>query len=327
MTEQVLAETTEMPEDAATVPELSAEPDVVVPEPEPKPIGEVLREAREAAGMSLSAVADRFKLRVAQVEAIEASDWASLPGATFVRGMLRSYARLLNLDPEPLLEQLSPKAKPLVTEEIIPASTPSLPASVSYIKQPRKDWGLVVLGLVFLVIATLIYFLLPDGLLQPAPSTETVAVETQPANVQTLTPNVVPLGQTAAPAVTETTTDKPATPPAVNVTPTPTVVPAPTPVVTDKNETDKAAQAKLLAEGGAPIRLSFTAPSWVEVRDRTGAVVFSETGKAGVERDVVGKPPLSLHIGNAGGVALQYKGKPVDMEPFVRNNIGRVKLD
>ena len=57
-----------------------------------------LRAAREAAGLSLDEVAQQLKLAPRQVRALEEDDFGVLPGRTFVRGFVRNYARLLNLD-------------------------------------------------------------------------------------------------------------------------------------------------------------------------------------------------------------------------------------
>ena len=62
--------------------------------PVPTSAGALLREAREAAGMSIDAVAQQLKLAPRQVQALEDGDFAHLPGRTFVRGFMRNYARL-----------------------------------------------------------------------------------------------------------------------------------------------------------------------------------------------------------------------------------------
>jgi len=67
-----------------------------------RPGGE-LRAAREAAGLELGEVAERLRLSPPLLRAIEADDYASLPPATFVRGYLRGYARLLGLDGDRLV--------------------------------------------------------------------------------------------------------------------------------------------------------------------------------------------------------------------------------
>lgn len=67
--------------------------------------GRCLRQAREARKLETSYVATALRLAPQVVEAIERDDYASLPSAVFVSGYIRSYARLLGLDPAPLNER------------------------------------------------------------------------------------------------------------------------------------------------------------------------------------------------------------------------------
>ncbi|WP_417498513.1 helix-turn-helix domain-containing protein [Lysobacter yangpyeongensis] len=67
--------------------------------------GAALRQAREAAGMSVEQVASQLRMTVRAVANLEADDWSSLGAPVFVRGQLRSYARLLGVDIEPYIEQ------------------------------------------------------------------------------------------------------------------------------------------------------------------------------------------------------------------------------
>jgi len=69
-------------------------------------VGNSLREAREQLGMSVNDVANRIKFAPRQIEALEADDYVRLPEAAFVRGFVRSYARLLELDATALLASL-----------------------------------------------------------------------------------------------------------------------------------------------------------------------------------------------------------------------------
>ena len=65
--------------------------------------GRRLREAREAAGLSLADVGSRLKMPVRVVESLERDDWSLLGAPVFVRGQLRSYSRLLGLTTEPIM--------------------------------------------------------------------------------------------------------------------------------------------------------------------------------------------------------------------------------
>jgi len=67
--------------------------------------GARLRQAREAAGLTVEQVASRLKMTVRSVANLEADDWNSLGAPVFVRGQLRSYARLLEIDIDPQLSE------------------------------------------------------------------------------------------------------------------------------------------------------------------------------------------------------------------------------
>lgn len=69
-------------------------------------VGKTLREAREKLGLSVADVANRIKFAAKQIEWLEDDDYARLPEAAFVRGFVRSYARLVELDPAQLLATL-----------------------------------------------------------------------------------------------------------------------------------------------------------------------------------------------------------------------------
>lgn len=66
-------------------------------------LGSLLREAREAKGLSLVDVNEETKINPKYLEALEDGRYGDLPTEVHVRGYLRNYARFLELDPEPLL--------------------------------------------------------------------------------------------------------------------------------------------------------------------------------------------------------------------------------
>src|SRR5258708_530369 len=68
--------------------------------------GRLLAQLRAERKLSIADVAQRLKYGVRQIEALEAEEFDKLPGATFVRGMVRGYAKLLETDPEPVLGAL-----------------------------------------------------------------------------------------------------------------------------------------------------------------------------------------------------------------------------
>ena len=69
-------------------------------------VGATLRAARERSGLSLTDVAGHLKFAPRQIEALEADDFINLPEIPFVRGFVRNYAKLLQIDSAPLLVAL-----------------------------------------------------------------------------------------------------------------------------------------------------------------------------------------------------------------------------
>ena len=68
-------------------------------------LGNLLREAREAKGLTLAEVQEETRISRKFLEALETGQFESLPTSVHVRGYLRNYARYLNLEPEPLLDR------------------------------------------------------------------------------------------------------------------------------------------------------------------------------------------------------------------------------
>ncbi len=69
------------------------------------PIGETLREARMRQKLDIADVEERTKIRAKYLRALENEEWSSLPGPTFVKTFLRTYAEVVGVDPHLLVEE------------------------------------------------------------------------------------------------------------------------------------------------------------------------------------------------------------------------------
>jgi cytoskeleton protein RodZ len=96
-------------------------------------VGSALAEARKALGLSHHDVAQQIKFMPRQLEALEAERFEALPGPTIARGMVRTYARFLKLEPDPLLERMAGHVE-------APDATPQLAARFSQ-PVPFSDGG------------------------------------------------------------------------------------------------------------------------------------------------------------------------------------------
>ena len=153
-------------------------------------------------------------------------------------------------------------------------------------------------------------------------------------NAAVAAPNtsVEPAPSTAAPAAAPAPASASASAPAPTPAPSPAPAPkaAPTAALPPPTPISVAASDTLPVSGkttSGSLKLSFTKPSWVEIKDRTGQIIFSQLSPAGSQREVSGQPPFALVIGNAANVSLQYKGKEVDLSKRSKDDVARLTLE
>lgn len=282
-------------------------------------VGQQLRTARQTKGLSADEVAKALKLSLRQVVALEADDWSSLPCTTIIRGFVRNYARLLGIDAGLLMTALDQQTMPQGPELEMSVGTPvNLPQEG---KVDRRDFARVLSGLLVLVLAVAAYFFFPQELwlstlsaLKPATQSAEVVAEKEPVAepVAAKTPETAVVSPDAQPAAVSPASPTPAVAAsAAAATPPPASAPANT----------------LANNSVSVLKFSFAQPSWVEVRDRNGQIIFSKKNDGGTEREVEGLPPFAVIIGNAGFVTLQYKGKAVDLSKRSRDDVARLTLE
>lgn len=289
-------------------------------------VGQQLRAARQARGLALPDVAQTLKLGVRQIEALENGDWQGLPGQTFIRGFVRNYARLLQVDAGPLMQQLdSILEKPATTLAVPEGRLGSMPQTGGGIS--RRDRMVVLAGAGFVAFASLVYFLLPNDLSSLRESTQgmldSFARKDAPEPVAPAAPEpVFPPGATPQQIM-----NPQAEPPAAVPEPVaPAAAAAPAPVSAAPQPAVQA-EPKAPVAGAAQLRFVFDKESWVEVRDRDEKIIFSQRPGGGSERSVSGQGPLSLVIGYAPGVKLYWRGELIDLVPHTRGDVARLVLE
>jgi cytoskeleton protein RodZ len=140
-------------------------------------LGSMLKDAREAQAYSVAEVAERLFLSSNQVTAIEQARYDLLPADVFVRGYLRAYAKLLNLDADAVLKQYQPPAAPKVEPQPEQVDEEQTPVRQLFERLPELP-PTPVLGalaaLVILALAGIVYFATsPDSPpAEPAPAIE-----------------------------------------------------------------------------------------------------------------------------------------------------------
>jgi cytoskeleton protein RodZ len=79
--------------------------------------------------------------------------------------------------------------------------------------------------------------------------------------------------------------------------------------------------------GGQRLQFVFDGDAWVEVKDKSGKVIFYQLNSKGSQQSVRGTPPFSLVIGNAAHVRLTYNDKPVDLAPHIKVDVARLTIE
>lgn len=248
----------------------------------PPALGAALRSARTDQGLSVAEVARSINLRETVVRAIENDDFTLCGADVYARGHVRAYARLLGLDPAPLVRSYDertgapPEGAPvaLLADDDVP------------LERSGPNWALLA-GAALVVIVALLGWQLVSELRGPARPTEQVAgPATTPPDRSTPT-----VSTTRAPTSTGTASVSPtasSSPTGLTSTSTATVSP------------DEVAVA-----------LTVTGESWVEVRDAKGRTVYSGLLSKGDAKRFRDTSPLRLTLGNAGGVELTVNGTPL----------------
>ncbi|MHB1358245.1 MAG: helix-turn-helix domain-containing protein [Rhodocyclaceae bacterium] len=274
----------------------------------PATVGQRLRAAREAAHLSVAEVADSIKFSPRQIERLEADDYAGLPGATIVRGFVRSYARLLKQDADLLLHVLEADTR------IVPAEVRA-PGNMGVASEPgKRQWSSLVSATLVLALAALLLGLW--HFLVPPLATETVVAAgsrlwSAPRALLSPAPATEPVPAVLAPAAA-TLESSAAVPPTVAQTPA---------------EAGSAPAAVGAAVGEITLQFVFHGRSWVEVGDVTRQKLHSAENLAGSRLTLTGRPPFDIVIGNAGKVTLTYAGRPIDLAPYTRAEVARLTLE
>jgi cytoskeleton protein RodZ len=163
--------------------------------PAPRDAGAMLAAAREAAGLSIDAVAGQLKLAPRQVRAIEAGDFAALPGRTFVRGFARNYARLLGLDAATVLAALpDAEAEPGLSHPHLASTDRAMGEIPAERARPRSvaGWTIALALLAIVVVAVAYERLRPPPASAPAVEAPAASPAPAPATPAPGEPNAPP---------------------------------------------------------------------------------------------------------------------------------------
>ena len=287
-----------MSEENQPADQVTEGPDTAGEQP-PQSFGARLRWERERAGLTIADVAGRLRLHPNQVRALEDEALDRLPEAAYVRGFVRSYARVFTLEPEALLADLATKIAPAGASVVDGMTQARDYSPVRAAAREQTSRRLVVIGGVLLLIVLGVLGWWATHRAVPAVTSGTVA----PAASAAPTP-VSP----AASGAESVTTSGGAPSPAPSTAPEPAAVlePVPPPPL---------------------LKLRFTGPSWAEVKDAEGKPLHSQHNVAGAEFVIEGTPPFYVVIGDVANATVEVRGESYDLAPHTRQNVARFTIN
>ena len=272
------------------------EPEVMGVAEQPSLGSNQLAAAREAKRLAVGDVAYTLKVSNKVIEALEASDWQSLPGRTFAVGILRSYGRLLDVSVDALIAEI-PGAPPVMKKHLTQTDASARKASPTGRRDgesKRQEKRMLKTGVLMIVLAIILAYAIPSGFLGEAFQ-----------SVQSLAERWVRKDVVQSPSAE------------------PVVAPAPTESVPGAPTAEASVQAPT---SPGTLELKFAAPAWVEVRDHTGRIIYSQLNAAGTTQFITGAAPLDILIGNARQVQARWRDEPLKLDKLTGDDVARQVL-
>ncbi|MDN7878548.1 helix-turn-helix domain-containing protein [Burkholderia aenigmatica] len=313
-------------------------------------VGSRLAQLREARGWTVDDVSARLKVAPPKLRALEAGDISHLPGVTFALGVVRSYAKMLGVDPEPFAQALRRErgvpevdlSMPASSGTDLPRGRVSIPLGGSSRHHPWL-WGTAIV--VVAVVAVLMWHTGGDSASLLARFKSGDAEHAAAASVPAASSSSVE--EAASSGASAVVANEVPAPAAASAAPAPVVAsaaPAPAPVapvvtaaasqpVVATTAASAAAPAQpasvVVAAGQSMIELKVKQDSWFSVRDKSGKELFSGLVHGGEAKQVAGDGPFKVTIGNKAGLdTVAFDGKPVDPAKYsaARGNVARFTL-
>jgi cytoskeleton protein RodZ len=279
--------------------------------------GARLKAERERRGLSAQKAADEMHLDAWVIDALESGDYARIGASVYAKGHLKKYVSLLGLPMEEMLGDFETKMVPKLAQTQKTPLGSSIDTPPIYNASAGQVFGLLAL----LAVVGGVLWWRPWQQRNPHST-----VVSQPASVASAAA-ADSLAEADPEAMARATTAPDAASPAPEAPPKAmtAVVRPPAPAGPIKTVAVTGAApaaagtegpaANVPGAGRAQLRLSFTADSWVDVRDAQGNRVFVGNGSANTVKSIAGQAPMHVYLRAGSGVQLEINGRAVAIGP------------
>lgn len=303
----------------------ASQPESEVPQPQPEKIkpGALLAAKRAEAGLSEEQIMSRLKMTVRQLRELEADNFDKIHGIAITRGFVRAYAKVLQIDPEPLIAMYPDENKvtrqPPVTRQPTQVTPPpsTSPRAIPAGKRQNKSKMIAYLLFVIILIGGLFaarqYGLLElnfkkksNGELTKVAAVEVSQTET-PAAQAPQNPDANAAQDNAPP----TAEGAAATAQPADANATPAVDAAQPAAVTTENT----------------LTLNFSGQTWVQILRADSTVLFEYKGQAGDVQKLEIKEPVTFVVGDPALIQVEFRGAPLSLNRTEPESAARVNLN
>lgn len=253
--------------------------------------GDQLRKARKEKGLGIDDLVPQLGLPARVLNAIETDDYERLPAPMYVRGYVRRYCALLELQEDRVLQALEQQLAAQGIKDHSPSL--SLPAAPKKKFKFRLSFVLVPLILILLVVAAVFVWAMQVDETIKLPQLEKPAVTMQPQLKMKQLPNLS----------------------SNNV----------------QTYDDLEPTGQVMAEEGGDdgfrnLYIRVVQQSWVEVFDAEGGMLVADLKSSGTELDVNGLAPFTVILGYAPGIEIMYAGEPITVASIASDNTATLKI-
>ncbi len=281
--------------------------------------GNVLRKKREVIGLSIDNIANQLNLDPKLIESLEKNDYVKFNIETYIKGYLRAYAKVLDLDGDTIIN-LYKESNPEKTPEILPNVKPKTQRNSG-----DKSVKLFSYIIALTVAVSILVWYQNNFLVQPPEEnlniTNIKTYENTNINgvdidykiinhtnswqwpINKADTNYESNNNVLEPVVSKTTQDK------IENT-------------ADINEVSE----HNIQQSNDTIVLNLTGDSWVEIYDEEGGRLFLDLARSGKNYIINGNSPFDILLGAANQVSIEFNGSSVDIEPYIKFGIARFTL-
>ncbi|AYV20858.1 cytoskeleton protein RodZ [Vibrio mediterranei] len=316
---------------------MSTEQNTVVDKVEQQPqepvlAGTILKEKREALGLTQKQIADRLRLRVAIIQKIEANDFDGEQVATFTRGYLRSYAKAVGIDEKEILGAIEHHSEAQPSEQPMQSFSQKTNKEKHDSRIMKLTWGIFVV----IIGISSVWWLQSqqkDTLSEIADTSDPAFQVEEPASPQlTAEPELAPAEDevktidVSAIIDTPEQTEEAATESVSKTANLNAEEAASEDVAVIEEQPQTSNEQPKPADGLTNLTMAFTGDCWIQVKDADGKTITTGIKKQGDNVNVNGKAPFKVILGAPEKVSMTLASEPVDLSGYTSGKVARFTL-